>query len=80
MNKLILIFVSFLAALLLSCSDAKPKYAPIPQGSTVLILGNSLSYGTGANQTERVKWSKQLTAKEIKKYTLSIIFSGWIPG
>ena len=48
MNKLILIFV----ALLLSCGDSKPKSLTIPQGATVLILGDSLSYGTGANTGE----------------------------
>ena len=38
----------FLAA----CGGDKPKYAAIPQGATVLILGDSLSYGTGANLGE----------------------------
>ncbi len=52
MNKLILILVSILFALLLSCSDSKPKNLTIPQGATVLILGDSLSYGTGANAGE----------------------------
>lgn len=34
--------------LLLSCSDGE-KLAAIPKGTTVLILGDSLSYGTGAS-------------------------------
>ncbi len=50
------------------------------ENEKTVLYAEYKSYGTGANPTERVKWSKQLTAKEIKKYTLSIIFSGWIPG
>ncbi len=45
MKKLILIFLFLLA----SCGEDKPKFVAIPQGATVLILGDSLSYGTGAN-------------------------------
>jgi acyl-CoA thioesterase I len=48
MKKLILIFLLLLAA----CGDDKPKYTAIPQGATVLVLGDSLSYGTGANTGE----------------------------
>lgn len=48
MKKLILICVLLLAA----CGGDKPEYAAIPQGATVLILGDSLSYGTGANKGE----------------------------
>ena len=35
-----------------ACGDDKPKYAAIAQGATVLVLGDSLSYGMGANQGE----------------------------
>ena len=45
MKKLILICMLFLAA----CGADKPKFAAVPAGATVLILGDSLSYGTGAN-------------------------------
>ncbi len=49
MKKLIyLLFILILA----SCGGHKEKYAAIPQGATVLILGDSLSYGTGANAGE----------------------------
>ncbi|MBD2722151.1 pectinesterase family protein [Hymenobacter armeniacus] len=40
------------------------------------------STGPGATPTGRVKWSRQLTAKEAKQYTLSTIFAGstgWVP-
>jgi pectinesterase len=40
------------------------------------------SHGEGGNTAERVKWSKQLTAKEAKKYTIAKIFEGkvaWLP-
>ena len=48
MKKFVLIFLFLLAA----CSDDKPKFAVVPQGATVLILGDSLSYGTGSNTDE----------------------------
>lgn len=48
MKKLVyLLFILILA----SCSQGE-KYPPIPKGATVVILGDSLSYGTGANQGE----------------------------
>jgi acyl-CoA thioesterase I len=37
---------------LLTACGHHEKNAAIPQGATVLILGDSLSYGTGANQGE----------------------------
>jgi acyl-CoA thioesterase I len=49
MKKLIyLVFVLILA----SCGDSDEKYATIPKGATVLVLGDSLSYGTGASAGE----------------------------
>jgi acyl-CoA thioesterase I len=48
MKKLILIFLLLLAA----CGAHKEKYASITQGATVLVLGDSLSFGTGANAGE----------------------------
>lgn len=41
------------------------------------------STGPGANPMGRVKWSKQLSKKEMKKYTLKNIFGqedDWVPG
>jgi pectinesterase len=38
------------------------------------------SKGPGAKIKERVPWSKQLTHAEIRKYTLSNILRGWVPG
>jgi acyl-CoA thioesterase-1 len=49
MKKLIYLL---LVLTLVSCSKNAEKYAAIPQGATVLILGDSLSYGTGANTGE----------------------------
>jgi pectinesterase len=37
------------------------------------------STGLGANATERVKWSKQLTTVEVKQYTLENILGTWKP-
>ena len=49
MKKLIYLLFIFT---LVSCGKAVEKYTAIPQGATVLILGDSLSYGTGANAGE----------------------------
>lgn len=38
------------AALLVSCNQ--PRHNAIPTGASVLVLGDSVSYGTGANQGE----------------------------
>lgn len=48
MKKLVYLLLILILA---SCSQGE-KYPPIPKGSTVVILGDSLSYGTGANQGE----------------------------
>ena len=37
------------------------------------------SYGPGANAEGRVKWAKQLSKIELKRYTLKNIFEGWDP-
>ncbi len=37
------------------------------------------SSGPGANAAQRVKWSKQLTDEEVKKYTLKNILGDWKP-
>jgi len=47
MKKLILLFLVLLAA----CGHHEKNVA-MPQGATVVILGDSLSYGTGANKGE----------------------------
>jgi acyl-CoA thioesterase-1 len=54
MKKLIYLFFSTLLFIfaLSSCGKDVQKYPAIPAGATVLILGDSLSYGTGANAGE----------------------------
>jgi pectin methylesterase-like acyl-CoA thioesterase/dienelactone hydrolase len=37
------------------------------------------NYGTSANPGIRVKWAKQLTDEEVKKYTLKNVFGDWQP-
>ncbi|MEE9331763.1 MAG: arylesterase [Methylophilaceae bacterium] len=49
MARLLSIF--FCTLLLIACGEAE-KLPAIPAGSTVLILGDSLSYGTGADKGE----------------------------
>jgi len=48
MKKLILVVV----LVLLACAEKHPPQPAIAQGATVLILGDSLSYGTGAKPEE----------------------------
>lgn len=51
MKKIVVILCMVFIALITAC-DKQEKYAAILQGATVLILGDSLSYGTGANKGE----------------------------
>src|SRR6185437_9429331 len=37
------------------------------------------NYGPGANQSNRVSWSRQLNDTEIEKYTIENVLNGWIP-
>lgn len=37
------------------------------------------SKGEGGTTAKRVKWSRQLTQKDLKNYTLDMIFDGWNP-
>jgi acyl-CoA thioesterase I len=56
MKKLVYLMLIFTLAAsglnLVACGKTAEKYAAIPQGATVLILGDSLSYGTGARAGE----------------------------
>ncbi|MEQ1598532.1 MAG: arylesterase [Methylotenera sp.] len=54
MKKIIFLLLIVVAALAMAWSgnDDVEKHAAIPQGATVLVLGDSLSYGTGANAGE----------------------------
>ena len=45
------VFVLLFSLLLLACSHAEQR-AAVPVGATVLVLGDSISYGTGANAGE----------------------------
>ena len=51
-----------------------------PENEKTALYAEYKSFGPGANAAGRVKWSKQLTEKEVKKYTLKNIFDGWDPG
>ncbi len=50
-----------------------------PENEKTVLYAEYKSFGPGANAEGRVKWSKQLTTKEAKQYTLQNIFDGWIP-
>jgi pectinesterase len=51
-----------------------------PENENTVLYAEYKSYGEGADTDGRVKWSKQLSKKEMKKYSLSTILSGWTPG
>lgn len=46
-----------------------------PENEKTVLYAEFESKGKGANPGSRVKWSKQLSAKEAKKYTLERIFA-----
>jgi pectinesterase len=53
-----------------------------PENEKTVLYAEYKSKGQGANANGRVKWAKQLTADEAKKYTLENIFAGkvaWVP-
>lgn len=45
-------FLLLTAAALAACGKKAPKHSTLPRGSAVLALGDSLTYGYGANPTE----------------------------
>ena len=53
--------------------------AMFPDKEMTAFYAEYNNHGEGAGITSRVKWSKQLTKKEAKNYTLYDIFSGWEP-
>ncbi|PKO45066.1 MAG: arylesterase [Betaproteobacteria bacterium HGW-Betaproteobacteria-22] len=50
-KRLIHLGLVCVTGLLLAC-NAKPEFAALPKGANVLVLGDSLSYGTGAAKGE----------------------------
>jgi pectinesterase len=53
-----------------------------PENEKTVLYAEYNSKGEGAKIKERAKWSKQLSRREVKKYTLSKIFNSevsWIP-
>ena len=53
-----------------------------PENEQTAFYAEYNSKGPGANPAGRVKWSKQLTKKEVSEYTLKNIFAGntaWVP-
>ncbi|WP_245575846.1 pectinesterase family protein [Hymenobacter norwichensis] len=50
-----------------------------PDNEKTAYYAEYQSTGPGANPKGRVAWSRQLTAKEVKQYTLSTVFGNWNP-
>jgi len=46
------LFIMFFLAIYIVACDNKPQYSNIPAKSTVIVLGDSLSFGTGAGIKE----------------------------
>lgn len=51
-----------------------------PENEKTAYYAEYNSKGAGANTKGRAGWSRQLTKKEAKQYTLSNIFGDWMPG
>jgi pectinesterase len=50
-----------------------------PENEKTAYYAEYNSQGPGANTSGRVSWSRQLTKKEVKQYTLKNIFKDWDP-
>lgn len=50
-----------------------------PDKDKTAYYGEFKNYGAGADVSKRVAWSKQLTKKEAKEYTIKNIFGNWNP-
>lgn len=50
-----------------------------PDNEKTAFYAEYNSKGPGANPSKRVPWSKQLTKKQARKYTLKNIFGDWTP-
>jgi pectinesterase len=53
-----------------------------PENEKTVLYAEYNSYGPGSDHQNRVSWSKQLSPKQAKQYTLQNIFRGrpqWIP-
>jgi lysophospholipase L1-like esterase len=61
------------AVLLLSCSRERPRGARVPRGATVLALGDSLTFGTGAQPHEA--WPQL-----VKETSGWIVVNAGVPG
>lgn len=51
-----------------------------PEAEKQVLYAEYKSHGPGAAPAKRVKWAKQLTAEEAKKYDINTIFGDWMPG
>ncbi|GEJ43820.1 pectinesterase [Chryseobacterium sp. ON_d1] len=50
-----------------------------PDKEKTAYYAESASKGEGGNTSKRIKWSHQLTQKDLKNYTLKKILDGWNP-
>jgi pectinesterase len=59
--------------------DAWTGDAMFPDKEKTTFYAEYKNFGEGADTTKRVAWSKQLTDKEAKMYTIKNIFGDWNP-
>lgn len=52
---------------------------PTSESCPNVTFGEFNSSGPGGNRLHRVRWSQQLTAVEMERFTVSKILQGWIP-
>lgn len=51
-----------------------------PENEKTAFYAEYKNTGAGSNTSQRVKWARQLSAKEAGEYTIENIFNGWTPG
>lgn len=50
-----------------------------PENERTAYFAEYKNVGEGATPSTRVAWSRQLTDEDASKYSLSVVFDGWIP-
>jgi acyl-CoA thioesterase-1 len=68
-------FILWLCVFLIACSDKSPKLSPLSDDAVILAFGDSLTYGTGADNSQ-----KQSYPAVLQQYTNRTVVNSGIPG